>query len=151
VRFVFFLISVIVAALLAAAGCGAQKQPHRMPDGPGTEPGAEVAKIIQREPMTVAQQMAGQTGVERLRMTDRGFEPKRIQAKTGQTVKLHVVNQGALEHNLMIPRFSIVTSNMKPGAENYVEFTATEKGTWPFFSDATGKQEPGLSGSLEVE
>ncbi|MFZ5824819.1 MAG: cupredoxin domain-containing protein [Bacillota bacterium] len=71
--------------------------------------------------------------------------------QVGGRVKIHLINQGTREHTLTIPRWSVFTRNLAPGEENYVEFTANEKGTWPFFSDASGEPEPGLGGELRVE
>lgn len=141
---------VIASALVAltAAGCAGRKEVT--PPPPVDEPGEHVI-AIQDKPVPVAQQMAGQTDVTEMVVTDSGIEPKILATTVGGKVKIHLRNKGSKEHNLIVPEFGIVTSNLGPGQENYIEFTANKKGTWAFFSDAPGKAEPGLAGSLKVE
>jgi uncharacterized cupredoxin-like copper-binding protein len=110
-----------------------------------------VTITIQAEPMPVAQQLAGQTGVVHMTVTDHGFEPRVLAAPIGGAVKVHLRNTGSQPHNFMLPRFGIVTQSLAPGAENYIEFPASQKGDWAFFSDSPGQEEPGLAGSLKVE
>ncbi|MDF2630836.1 MAG: hypothetical protein K0R39_4667 [Symbiobacteriaceae bacterium] len=134
-------------ALLAATTGGRQKQeqaPVHIPDSP--EP-----VISQMKPRTIGEQMAGLTDVQKVRITDRGFEPKEIQTAVGGKVRIHLVNESSAAHNLILNRFAIVTRTLGPGEENFIEFTATEKGTWPFVSDAPGQVEPAFGGTLKVE
>lgn len=144
------VLSLLLAAVLGA-GCAGRKpasEPIQPPAGPEF---SAPSVITQTAPIPIAKQLEGQVGVKVLVVTDTGFEPAAITVRAGDVVKLHVLNRGAREHNLVIPRFTIATSNMAPGAENYVEFTADAKGAWPFFSDAPGQAETGLLGSLKVE
>jgi len=141
----------LLAALLLA-GCGSRRGipeagvPRYPWDADGTQ-----AVIIQDRPLSVAQQMKGQTGVLTLEVSDTGFVPPLIRVAEGSRVKIHLRNTGARYHNLVIPRFGIVAGAIPPGGENYIEFTASEKGAWPFFSDAPGYMETGLLGTLLVE
>ena len=137
--------------LLLITGCSARREPD--PPLTHTEPEYLPAHVvtIQTEPVPIAKQMEGQTGVVRVVVTDSGFEPDLITTHVGGRVKIHLINQGTREHTLTIPRWSIFTRNLAPGEENYVEFTVNEKGTWPFFSDPSGEVEPGLAGELKVE
>lgn len=140
---------------LLLAGCSAANQPRRLPDVDLTQYSEPPAiTVVQDKPKSIAEQMKGQTGIIELIVTDSGFQPASLSFGNGERVKLHLRNQGQREHNLVIPHFGVVTSNIAPGGENYVEFTANRKGDWPFFSDApagNGKPEPGLEGKLKVE
>jgi uncharacterized cupredoxin-like copper-binding protein len=141
-------LSLSLCALLLV-GCAA-----RTPGGAHPEAAPEWSQqstITQSEPKSIAEQMAGKEGIVELIMTDTRFEPPTLHAKAGQVVRIHLRNQGRLTHNFVLGRFSIATSRMAPGSENYVEFTATATGDWPFGSDAPGKIEPGLTGTLHVE
>lgn len=145
--------ALIAGLLLAAAltsGCGAHPRPEQVYDAPGVLAGDYVS-AVQTEPVPIAEQMEGQTGIVTMVVTDEGFDPPLVTAPVGGRVKLHIVNRGTREHTITIPRWGIYTRNLAPGEENYVEFTASEAGDWPFFSDAPGEPEPGLSGILRVE
>jgi len=133
-------------------GCAARRAPA--PSYPAPRPYVrEEASlpVIQTEPRPIAAQMAGKTGIARVTVTDRGFEPARITARVGDRVKVHLRNAGTREHNLILPRYGVFPQNLAPGGETYIEFTASEAGAWPFFSDAPGSPEPGLAGELRVE
>jgi hypothetical protein len=143
-------IAAVLAAAVALAGC----RTHREPDGVPVSPSAgeeSTVIAIQNEPVPIAEQLAGQTGVVEMVMTDRGFEPPQLTSTIGGTVKLHVRNDSAGEHNLIVERYGIVTRTLKPGEENYVEFTASEKGAWAIVSDAPGQVEPAFQATLKVE
>jgi uncharacterized cupredoxin-like copper-binding protein len=109
------------------------------------------AVITQSAPFTVAQQMAGKTGIMTVRMTDRGFEPAQLTVHEGSVVRLYLKNDSSQAHNFVLGRHGIVTSAVPAAGENYVEFTANEKGDWRFVSDAPGSVEPGFQGTLKVE
>lgn len=141
---------------LVLAGCGAKKQDDHGHDHAHEVPheAAKSAFIVQDKPIAAAQQIQGKTGVVTMIMTDRGYEPSEVRVKFGDQVRIYLKNNGAKEHNLVIPQFKVATSNMANGADNYIEFTANIKGEFPFFSDApnaAGKAEPGLRGTLKVE
>lgn len=137
----------LLAALLA--GCGVRPRAEQPPVRAPEEYPAPV--ITQKEPLTVAQQLAGQTGVVTVRITDRGFEPSVLKAAAGDQVKIHLKNESSGSHNLVVERYGIVSRAMAPGDENYIEFTATAKGDWPMISDAPGQAEPAFAATLKVE
>jgi FtsP/CotA-like multicopper oxidase with cupredoxin domain len=107
--------------------------------------------IVQREPLSPRQQAERQQGVTAVTVTDRGFQPTQVRVVYGTRVKIYLTNRGKSEHNMVIPRFGIVTSPLTQGGDTYIEFTASERGHWPFFSDAPGTPERGLAGELIVE
>lgn len=138
--------------LLVLAGCSAKKAPeHGTPVGWDRQEPEHINAIVQTEPVPIEQQMAGKEGIIRVTVTDKGFEPAQITTTVGGRVRIHLVNQGTKEHTLTLPRWGIFTRNLGPGEENYIEFTANEKGDFTFFSDAPGAKEAGLEGVLKVE
>jgi plastocyanin len=138
-------------ALILLVGCRTESPPDGTPVGPAVEDEGSRVIAIQREPMEIAQQMAGQKDIVKVEITDAGFEPRRLHASLGQRVKLHVRNTGAQVHNFVVERFAIATRQLAPGEESYVEFTVNATGEWLFFSDAPGQREPSLKGYLKVE
>jgi plastocyanin len=139
--------------VMLAAGCRTEQPPDGLPVSPPPgvdEPGEKVI-AIQTEPMSVAEQMKGQTGIVEMQVTDRGFEPKILRTTIGGTIKVHLRNTGSQVHNFVLPQFGIVAGNTMPGGDNYIEFTASQKGEWSFYSDTTGQPESGLNGTLKVE
>lgn len=139
-------------AVLLLVGCGTRRQPDGLPVSHQTQAEPESPVIaIQDKPVSIAEQMKGQEGIVTLTMTDAGFSPNILTVSIGDRVKLYLKNESQGEHNLVIERFGIVTSAMAPRAENYVEFTANQKGEWPFFSDAPGQVEEPFRGLLKVE
>ncbi|MGE5672614.1 MAG: cupredoxin domain-containing protein [Mycobacterium leprae] len=133
-------------ALLLAA-CSATQDPPELPPA-----AAEAVPVIsQQAPVPIAAQMGRQTDIVTLKVTDRGLEPGLLVTAAGGKVKLHLLNAGTRVHNLVIPRFGIVSRALGPGEENYVEFTAGTVGEWPLYSDATPADSESLHGILKVE
>lgn len=147
----------LVLLMLMITGCGAGGGPGRHAEQPAagakadsTPAGPEIL-AMQEAPVPIALQMAGKTGIVDLTITEGGFRPQIIPAKVGGQVRIHVRNAGTAAHNVIIPRYGIVTRTLGPGEESYVEFTAGEKGDWPLYSDAPGEPETSLVGTLKVE
>ncbi|HWI63633.1 MAG TPA: cupredoxin domain-containing protein [Symbiobacteriaceae bacterium] len=134
---------------LLLAGCASRPKADATPVNVPKEHPEPV--ITQTAPKTVAQMIAGQEGVVTVRMTDRGFEPAQIAATLGGRVKLHLKNEAAAGHNLVIQKFGILSRTLGPGEENYIEFTPNLKGDWPIISDAPGEAEPAFKATLKVE
>jgi plastocyanin len=140
---------VVLAALLAVMATLVSKRPPEQ--APVHIPDSPEPVISQTKPLSIEEQMAGLPDVQKVCITDSGFEPKQLQTTVGGKVRIHLVNESGGEHNLIINRFGIVTRTLAPGEENFIEFTADEKGTWPFLSDAPGEVEPAFGGILKVE
>lgn len=117
-------------------------------------PGEQLAETpvisVQYEPVPIARQMEGQTGIIRMTITDKGFEPSQLSAPVGGRVKVHVMNADTRDHNFVVDRYGVVTAPIRPGGETYVEFTAAEKGNWPFVSELSA-MERAYQGALRVE
>lgn len=109
------------------------------------------SRIVQRTRKTPREQATEAGGAVEITVSESGFQPAVVHALEGNRVKIYLQNQGKQEHNLVIPRFGIVTQPLVRGGDTYVEFTASQKGRWPFFSDASGVKERGLEGELIVD
>jgi len=143
---------IVTALALAALLAGCSGSRPRAVQPPVQVPLEFPAPVIsQTEPLTVAQQVAGQTGVVTVRITDRGFAPPVLTVAAGDQVKIHLKNESSGSHNLVVERFGIVSRTIAPGDENYIEFSATAKGDWPIISDAPGRPEPDFAATLKVE
>ena len=143
----------LAAALMAAvvlAGCQT-RAPRNETEAPPDDFANHPVIAIQEAPVPIAQQMAGQTGVVEMAVTARGYEPAQLTVGLNDRVQIHLVNRDSKEHNLVLERWGIITAPLAPGAETYIEFTASEKGAWPIFSDAPGVAEAGYDATLQVE
>ncbi|MHB1627014.1 MAG: cupredoxin domain-containing protein [Bacilli bacterium] len=83
-------------------------------------------------------------------ITDRQFSPQQIAGRLNQTIKIVIRNQGTRMHNFVLPAFYIFSPNLSASQEVSVEFIPDKQGVFPFFSDAGGRKEPGLSGEVIV-
>ncbi|MCL6549162.1 MAG: cupredoxin domain-containing protein, partial [Alicyclobacillus sp.] len=83
-------------------------------------------------------------------LQDGSITPSFVSAKVNQPLRITVVNSGQRAHNLVIPDFYIFTHNLYPGEQVTVSFTPTRTGAFPYYSDAGGKPEPGMQGTLQV-
>lgn len=86
-----------------------------------------------------------------IEITDHGFSPTVISGDLDAPVRINIHNGGTKQHNFILPAFYIYTPNLAAKASTSVEFTPDKRGTYPFFSDAGGKPEPGLAGHIYVK
>jgi FtsP/CotA-like multicopper oxidase with cupredoxin domain len=91
------------------------------------------------------------TGVHNLQITDSNITPAQIIVKENDVVKIKVTNKGTKKHNLVIPDYYIFTQNLNIGETTDAEFTANQKGQFPYYSDTPGSPEPGIKGMLIVK
>lgn len=88
--------------------------------------------------------------------TAEGISPKTLTTSVGNKVKIDVTNRDKSVHNFVIPDYFIFTSNLKPGEHATVEFDASKKGRFAYYSDYSaqgeyGHPEPGFAGTLVVQ
>ena len=83
-------------------------------------------------------------------LRDSGIEPSMIAATKDEPVSLRVINRGKKIHNFVIPDFYIFTQNLSPGQSTSVGFSPEKVGSFRYYSDAPGAEEPGLTGQLQV-
>lgn len=142
-------VALVLLALPVVGGCSARREePVKSASAVNWSNGS---RIVQRAPELPSKQVAEVAGAQSIRVTDHGFEPAQLTVTHGSRVKIYLTNYGLNEHNMVIPRFGIVTQPLTRGADTYIEFTASAKGSWPFFSDAPGAPERGIDGLLVVE
>lgn len=150
------LLALGAAALLAGLAGYAALRPGPAPERatiagrpPGTAP---PPMVIQREADSVAKLLQGQRDVIRIEVSDSAIAPAVLYARAETELHLHLHNAGTRPHNFLIPEFGIVTQRMPPGGENYVAFTPSRPGAFPYFSGDPRSHlpEPGLEGTLQV-
>ena len=83
--------------------------------------------------------------------TEFEFQPSKIQVEQGETIRLQLVNQGRLSHNLHLRGIDEHTKTIQSGATDTIEFTARESGTVEFFCNVPGHEQAGMTGSIVVE
>lgn len=91
------------------------------------------------------------SGNHTVSISDQRMDPQKIEVDQGAQVSIHIQNSGHAPHNFVLPDYYIFTRNLSPGEKTDVGFTANKKGTFRYFSDATGSPEPGLQGILIVK
>lgn len=79
------------------------------------------------------------------------FQPATIEMETGETVRLKLVNQGQLSHNLHMRGVVTSTETIQTGKTDTVEVTASADGTLEFYCDVPGHEQAGMTGKIVVE
>ena len=79
------------------------------------------------------------------------FQPATIEMETGETVRLKLVNQGQLSHNLHMRGVATSTETIQTGKTDTVEVTASADGTLEFYCDVPGHEQAGMTGKIVVE
>jgi len=78
------------------------------------------------------------------------FNPKIIEAKKGDTVKITFKNTGRVIHNLVIPSLGVGTRVIQAGSTDSIEFIATKSGAIGIECTVPGHKERGMIGTLTV-
>ena len=79
------------------------------------------------------------------------FQPATIEMETGEMVRLKLVNQGQLSHNLHMRGVVTSTETIQTGKTDTVEVTASADGTLEFYCDVPGHEQAGMTGKIVVE
>lgn len=79
------------------------------------------------------------------------FEPSTIEVKPGQTVRIKLVNQGSLSHNLHIAGNGMETQTLQSGGSDSLTLEAPADGKLQFFCDVPGHKQAGMKGQIVVE
>lgn len=81
------------------------------------------------------------------------FTPSEVTIEPGETVRMKLVNEGRISHNLMIQGDGLEgrTETIQSGNTDSFEITASETGTISFICDVPGHKEAGMTGELVVE
>jgi uncharacterized cupredoxin-like copper-binding protein len=169
---------VALGLALAAAGCGlaTRRAPTRpapttpAPATPAPKPGAGGAATYPTPAGAAA--TPGATGVDtgagyaqyyrangtataeagqalKIEMTEFKFTPNTIAATRGRTVRIELVNKGAVTHNLSLDAFK-VNATLPPGHSTTVTFTPDRAGTYYFYCNVPGHVQAGMVRKLTV-
>lgn len=79
------------------------------------------------------------------------FQPARVEMDRGETLRLKLVNQGQLSHNLHLRGISTKTGTIQTGNTDTVRVTASEDGTLEFYCAVPGHEQAGMTGEILVE
>lgn len=79
------------------------------------------------------------------------FEPKEIQVKKGETVRITLRNTGTKMHNWVIDEFDAATTQIGPGETETIEFVADQSGEFEFYCSVGNHRQLGMVGTLIVE
>jgi uncharacterized cupredoxin-like copper-binding protein len=82
-------------------------------------------------------------------MIEMAFEPDPIVDEAGAAV-LRVVNDGAVEHSLVIEGAGKGTPDLEPGQELTLDLRSLEPGTYRVLCDIPGHVEAGMETTLEL-
>lgn len=78
------------------------------------------------------------------------FDPKEIRVKKGDTVKITFKNASGV-HDFTIDELNVATKQLTQGAQETVEFVASETGTFEYYCSVSNHRAQGMKGSLIVE
>lgn len=118
------LVTLLLSALTALAGCGASVPSHSTSGH-------------------------RQTTVE-VRATEFRFVPDRIEVKRGTEVTVRLHNGGKERHEWELPGYSTEFRPIPPGASAEITFVADKPGTYEFLCDVEDHYEQGMRGFLTV-
>lgn len=82
-------------------------------------------------------------------MTEMAFDPDPIEATAGEAV-LRVVNDGAVEHSLVVPDLGKGTPDLQPGQELDLDLRQAEAGEYYVYCDIAGHREAGMETTLTL-
>jgi len=103
----------------------------------------------------VAASTAHADAVRTITLTAEEFEftPSEVEIEPGETVRLKLVNEGRLSHNLTITGDGLEgrTQTIQRGETDSFEITASDSGTIEFICDVPGHEQAGMRGHLVVK
>lgn len=79
------------------------------------------------------------------------FNPAGISVKTGEKIKLTLVNAGSTSHNFIIDKLNVQTKLVTPGKSDIVEFTAEGDMDLVFYCGIGNHRNLGMEGKIEIE
>lgn len=91
-----------------------------------------------------------ETKVVAVEATEFAFQPAQIEAEPGQTLRIELVNQGQVSHNLHIEGSEVSTDTVQADGSSVVEFTAPEQGEVRFYCKVPGHEQAGMTGTIVV-
>lgn len=91
-----------------------------------------------------------QPAVTTVTMMSFAFDPFRLTARTGETIRLELRNTDTIPHAFDIPELGVGLA-VQPGASVPLEFTVEQAGIYTFSCGIPGHHEAGMEGALIVE
>lgn len=126
----------LVLVALLAGGCGKKAEEGSTTESAGeTTEATETAAGVREIPVT---------------LKDFAIEPQAIEVKKGETVKLVVKNEGAVQHDFAIVGTDAKTEMIDAGGEATLEYTAAEAGELKFICSVAGHDALGMTGTIKV-
>lgn len=83
--------------------------------------------------------------------TEFGFEPSEIQVAPGSQVRVTLINNGVLSHNLHIAGKPVKSETLQNGQKDTIMVEAPTSGKLEFFCNVPGHKEAGMKGNIVVE
>ena len=141
----------VMAVVLVMAACGGDEEPKSTGSGgSNTEAEQEEGGTIEIDGQSANNHgeadVAGESEVD-LEADDFYFEPTVITGEAGQTITIHVENEGDSTHNFSITDQDI-SEDLDSGSDAEVEVTFPDSGTLVYFCKF--HQSQGMLGGLEV-
>ncbi|HEX4866153.1 MAG TPA: cupredoxin domain-containing protein [Acidimicrobiales bacterium] len=87
------------------------------------------------------------TAAMSISMVEMAFEPDPIQVTVDDAV-LRIVNDGAVDHSMLIPELGKGTPDLKPGQELTLDLTQLDPGEYYVYCDIPGHREAGMETTL---
>ena len=82
--------------------------------------------------------------------TEFSISPQQIIVNSGDTVILHIDNQGSTVHNVRLVGTTITSNLISPGASDILEFIAPAPGNYTYYCSVDSHRSFGMQGSLLV-
>ncbi len=82
-------------------------------------------------------------------LNDYRIDPATVTVMSGEHVTIDVINNGTIDHDLVIADVSS-TEVLTPGESEMITFVAPAAGTYSYYSNVQAQREEGLSGNLIV-
>lgn len=131
-RIVPTMMAMLALALLLAAcgGGGGAKDEPAASSQPATSAGTREVRVV---------------------LNDFSFEPKDITVKSGEKVKLVLVNEGSVPHDWHVDSLKLSSPVVNAGQTATFEFTAGAKGNYDAYCAEPGHEVLGMVGTFVIE
>lgn len=98
-----------------------------------------------------SQALAGDVRTVEVTAEEFAFKPATVEVEPGETVRLKLVNEGNMSHNLHLREQDMNTDTIQAGKSDTLEFTAPEDGEVGFFCAIPGHESAGMKGKIVVQ
>jgi len=83
-------------------------------------------------------------------LAEYSLSPNGIEVALGEQVQILVINNGSLGHTFVIESYANYDTNITPGAQTNVFFTADAAGTYAMYCVLPGHRNLGMEGTLTI-